>query len=155
MKNGLKAKILLSESFSVRTPTGPMWNMFCRITSSLWELRHINPARNDLGNSYRMKRKLRNSCSQQERNKRPFHDSVGFASCVRASLTLPRAILRKASEKAGAGMCRLGLGQGGNLVYVHTFASSATEVFQRFTILMRSGASLRKFQTTWRVTKER
>ena len=113
MKNGLKAKILLSESFSVRTPTGPMWNMFCRITSSLWELRHINPARKDLGNSYRMKRKLRNSCSQQERNKRPFHDSVGFASCVRASLTLPRAILRMTAEKAGAGMCRLGLGQGG------------------------------------------
>ena len=34
----------------------------------------------------------------------------------RASLTLPRAILRKASEKAGAGMCRLGLGQGGPCV---------------------------------------
>ena len=32
---------------------------------------------------------------------------LGFASCGRASLTLPRAILRKASEKAGAGMCRL------------------------------------------------
>lgn len=37
---------------------------------------------------------------------------------------------------------------GGNPVYVHPFASSATEVFQRFTILMRSDASLRKFQTT-------
>ena len=31
---------------------------------------------------------------------------------------------------------------GGNPVYVHPFASSATEVFQRFTILMRSDASL-------------
>lgn len=30
----------------------------------------------------------------------------------------------------------------GNPVYVHPFASSATEVFQRFTILMRSDASL-------------
>lgn len=73
----------------------------------------------------------------------------------RASLALPRAILRVATEKAGAGGCRLGLGQGGNPVYVHPFASSATEVFQRFTILMRSDASLRKFQTIWRVTKER
>ena len=73
----------------------------------------------------------------------------------RVSLALPRAILRMTAEKAGAGMCRLGLGQGGNPVYVHSFASSATEVFQRFTILMRSDASLRKFQTTWRVTKER
>lgn len=35
----------------------------CRITQSQWVLRHINPARNDLGNSCRMKRKSRNCCS--------------------------------------------------------------------------------------------
>ena len=74
--------------------------------------------------------------------KTPFHDPVGFAPGGRASLALPLAILRVAAEKAGAGMCWLGLGQGGNPVYVHPFASSATEVFQRFTILMRSDASL-------------
>ena len=31
----------------------------------------------------------------------------------RVSLALPRTILRMTAEKAGAGMCRLGLGQGG------------------------------------------
>lgn len=35
-------------------------------------------------------------------------DVVGFAPGGRASLTLPRAILRVATEKAGAGGCRLG-----------------------------------------------
>ena len=46
--------------------------------------------------------------------KTPFHDSVGFAPGGRASLTLPRAILRVAAEKAGAGMHRLGFfGQDG------------------------------------------
>ena len=33
----------------------------------------------------------------------------------RVSLALPRTILRMTAEKAGAGMCRLGLGQGGTL----------------------------------------
>ena len=42
--------------------------------------------------------------------KTPFHDPVRFAPGGRASFALPRAILRKASEKAGAGMCRLGSG---------------------------------------------
>ena len=39
---------------------------------------------------------------------RPWRDDVGFAPGGRASLTLPRAILRVATEKAGAGMCRHG-----------------------------------------------
>lgn len=51
------------ENPSVGMPTGPMSNMSCRITQSQWVLRHINPARNDLGNSCRMKRKSRNCCS--------------------------------------------------------------------------------------------
>ncbi len=40
--------------------------------------------------------------------KTPFYDPVGFAPGGRASLALPRAILRVATEKAGAGMHRLG-----------------------------------------------
>ena len=40
--------------------------------------------------------------------KTPFHDPVGFAPGGRASLALPRAILRVAAEKAGVGMHRLG-----------------------------------------------
>ena len=38
--------------------------------------------------------------------KTPFLDPVGFAPGGRASLALPRAILRMAVEKAGAGMHR-------------------------------------------------
>lgn len=65
-------------------------------------------------------------------------------------VTIYNTPLSTTSEKA-----LFGRPGGGNPVYVHPFPSSATEVFQRFTILMRSDASLRKFQTTWRVTKER